>query len=473
LDTATQPLAAGFDIATEDAWRALAERTLKGAPFETLVTRTPDGVAIQPLYTPAEAAAPLVRDPRTEADRPWDVRAPVAAANPADANAQALDALAGGAASILVVCDPAAPRGVRLQSRDDLARVLEGVLLDVAPVALDAGYLGPECAGWLGALAKSAPAAPLTLHLDPLSRFALDGASPWPIRDHVSAAASAGRDLAEVYPRASLFLASGRMAHEAGGGADLELAVALAAALAYTRALTDAGMPVAEALARIVLGLTVDQRPLVSIAKLRAARRLWARFAGAFGSAAPARIEARSSGRMLTTPDAWSNLVRLTAAGFAAAAGGADAIVLGTHADACGAVDAQALRMARNAQLILMEEAHIGRVADPLAGAWSLEALTGDLARAAWARFQAIEAAGGLIAALESGVVATEVSEARRALAGRIAAGEIKIIGVTDFPDAKAGPMDHPPRPELKDALANPGSRCPPLAPLRLEDLAA
>jgi len=209
------------------------------------------------------------------------------------------------------------------------------------------------------------------------------------------------------------------------------------------------------------------------MAKLRAARRLWARFAGACGGAALARIEARSSGRMLTTPDAWSNLVRLTAAGFAAAAGGADAIILGTHADATGAVDAQALRMARNAQLILMEEAHIGRVADPLAGAWSLEALTGDLARAAWARFQAIEAAGGLVAVLESGAVAADVRAGRDALASRISGGELKIIGVTDFRDAKAEAAPAPRPPRFETGVVSAGSRCPPLTPLRLEDLAA
>jgi methylmalonyl-CoA mutase len=129
--------------------------------------------------------------------------------------------------------------------------------------------------------------------------------------------------------------------------------------------------------------------------------------------------------------------------------------------------------MARNAQLILMEEAHIGRVADPLAGAWSLEALTDDLARAAWARFQAIEAAGGLIAALESGTIASDVQAGREALAIRISEGELKIIGVTDFRDVKAEATPAPRALGTDTRPVGAGSRCPPLTPLRLEDLAA
>jgi methylmalonyl-CoA mutase len=218
-----------------------------------------------------------------------------------------------------------------------VARVLDGVLLDVAPVALDAGFLGPKAADWLGAAAKGAPSAQLAFHLDPLSAFAETGVSPGPIEAHLISAATVAARLAEPYPKASLFLASGRTAHEAGGGEALELALAAAAALAYAKALTRAGLPVADAFERIVLGLTVDADYFLSLAKLRAARRVWARLAAACGAAAPARIEARSSGRMLTAADPWTNLIRLTAAAFAGAAGGADAIVLGAFTDALGA----------------------------------------------------------------------------------------------------------------------------------------
>ena len=143
-----------------------------------------------------------------------------------------------------------------------------------APVALDAGFLGAKGADWLGAAAKGAPAARLAFHLDPLSALATQGESPGPVEAHLIAAATVAARLAEPYPKASLFLASGRAAHEAGGGEAAELAFALASALAYAKALVRAGLSMAEAFERIVIGLTVDADAFLSMAKLRAARRL-------------------------------------------------------------------------------------------------------------------------------------------------------------------------------------------------------
>src|SRR5690606_23999473 len=131
--------------------------------------------------------------------------------------------------------------------------------------------------------------------------------------------------------------------------------------------------------------------------------------------------------------DPWSNLLRLTAAGFGAGAGGADAVVLEPFTRPLGAPDPLARRQARNTQLVLMEEAHTGRVADPAGGAFFLERLTDDLARAGWAAFQQIEAAGGLAAALSSGLVAERAAQDRDALLAAIDTGEASVIGVTAF----------------------------------------
>ncbi len=476
MTTPTIPLADGFPIATRADWLALVAKTLKGAGVETLATRTTDGLEVRPLYTAEDGAAALPFAPAPRGgERGWDVRAQVAASDPALANREALDALAGGAASILVRLDGGANSGVTAASAEDLARVLDGLEAELAAIALDAGFLGTTAAGWLHDVAKASPAARLAFHLDPLSAFAAAGASPGPIAEHVRAAAALGAQLADTYPRASLFLASGGVVHEAGGSPAWELAFAAASAVTYAKALVAAGLSMAEAFDRLTLGLHVGAEPLASIAKLRAARVVWTRIVRACGVDTPARIEARSSRRMLTRADRWTNLIRLTSAGLGAAVGGADAIVLGAFTDALGPPDAFALRMARNTQLILMEEAQLGRVADPAGGSWAFETQTDDLAQAAWEAFVAIEAAGGLAEALKGEIVADAVARAREALKGAIDDRAMRIIGVTDFlPHEETAPLVEiaAELPAHDGRAPGPDDACPPLAPIRLEEMA-
>src|SRR5579872_7145047 len=450
--------------ATREDWLALVQRTLKGEDLSTLTHRTPDGLTIRPLYAAddAPAAADLglgARDP----DRPWDLRTLTRHPDAVTANAELVADLEGGAASGLIRIDPTGASGVAIGSAEGLARALDGVILELAPVGVDAGFLGVAAADWLAAAGKSSPAAKLMFHLDPLSAFAEAGASPGPIEAHLIAAANAGARLEQTYPRASLFLASGRAAHEGGGGAAIELGFAAASALAYAKALTRAGLSAAAAFAKITLSLSADAQYFQTIAKLRAARLIWARMTGACGAPTPATIEARSSRRMLAARDVWTNMLRLTIAGFGAAAGGADAIVLGCFTDPLGLPTAFARRQSRNAQLVLMEEAHVGAVADPARGAWAVEAMTDELARAGWAAFQAIEAAGGVVQALECGLVAAEVATTREAEA----AAPPPRVGDTIYPSADAPPAVELARPTAVAApsprLPGPDSQCPAL----------
>lgn len=458
-----------FPAASEAQWRALVEKTLKGEAFDSLRSRTSEDLPIAPLYP--SATSPAGFQPRAfDAARPWDIRTSVSHPDAGAANRQVLSDLEGGAASVLVRVDPSGARGVAVGSAEGLARVVDGVMLELAPVALDAGFLGPKAADWLAAAAKGSPSAKLALHLDPISAWAEAGESPGPIESHLISAATVASRLADAHPEASLMLASGRVVHEAGGGEALELAVAIAAAVVYAKALVRAGLSMEGALRGVVLGLASDADYFVGLAKLRAARILWDRVAEACGAPMPARIEARSSERMLAAKDPWTNMLRLTSAAFGAAVGGADVVVLGTFTDALGRPAAFARRQSRNAQLVLMEEAHLGRVADPAAGAGFVEDLTRKLADAAWSRFQTIEASGGLIAALASGEIAKEVAAAQ---AAREAAGEPRILGVTVFPPtapaevevdgAEPSPVEAP-----SPRLPGPDSRCPPLTPFRL-----
>jgi methylmalonyl-CoA mutase len=172
---------------------------------------------------------------------------------------------------------------------------------------------------------------------------------------------------------------------------------------------------------------------------------------------------------MLTAKDAWTNMIRLTAAGFGAAVGGADTVILGNLTDALGLPTEFARRQSRNTQLVLMEEAHVGRVADPAAGSGYVEALTDQIARAAWAEFQAIEARGGVIAALNAGQIARAVD------AANAARQEPRIIGVTAFPPTQDTPVEV----EIAAAAAveapstrlpGPDGACPPLKPMRISE---
>lgn len=456
----------GFPRTDEDAWRALVAKTLGDKPYAALQRQTAEGLPIEPLY--AQAEQPAAFPPRPfDAAQPWDLRVLSRHPDPARANAELLADLGGGASSLTLKIDPSGQGGVAIGSAEGLARALKDVVLELAPVGLDAGFLAPKAADWLHALAKSSPGAKLNFHLDPMGAYAEAGVSPGPIESHLVSAATVARRLGESYPQAELFLASGRVVHEAGGGEAAEIAFAAASALVYARAFVRAGASMQEAFARITLGLSADADYFLTIAKLRAARAVWARMAGACGADVQAHIEARASHRMLTAKDAWTNMVRLTAAGFAAGVGGADAVTLGAFTDALGLPTAFARRQSRNAQLVLMDEAHVGRVADPAAGSGYVEAMTDQIARAAWAKLQAIEAAGGLITALAASDIARDVE------ATNAARGELRILGVNAFPPTDEASVDlEPATPQPVEApsprLPGPDSTCPPLKPIRL-----
>jgi methylmalonyl-CoA mutase len=457
-----------FPPATAESWRTLVAKTLGEKPFSVLEKSTAEGLPIAPLYPPGDLPGEQAFPTRPfNADSPWDLRVVTAHPDAGRANAEILGDMEGGAASAIVRIDPAGRAGVAIGSADDLARTLKGVILELAPIGLDAGFLGPRAADWLGAVAKSSPGAKLNFHMDPLSAFAEAGASPGPIDSHLISAATVGVRLAETYPHGELFLASGRVAHEAGGGEAEELAFAAAAAITYAKALVRAGLPMAEAFGRITLSLAADADYFITIAKLRAARQVWARIAVACGAGAAARIEARASLRMQSRQDAWTNMIRLTSAGFGAGVGGADAVVLGAFTDSIGLPTVFSRRQSRNTQLVLMEEAHVGRVADPAAGSGYVEAMTDQLARTAWAKLQEIEAAGGLAAALTSGLIARDVE------AAKAARPEPKLVGVNVFPPTADHPVEvETPAPRSVDAppatLPGPDSACPALKAIRL-----
>jgi methylmalonyl-CoA mutase len=447
-----------FPIPTPLEWRAAAQKALKDRPLEALMHFDADQLVTRPLYASATGVQPIFAPrPSDSEGRAWDLRTLVEGDEAEAVNAAVLSDLENGAASVIL-------KGAVLADSAPLGRALEGVALELAPVVLDAGIDGPDAANALAVVAKGSPRAKLGFHMDPVSAFAEAGGSPRSVEEHLSLAANTATRHAGAYPDATFFLASGRVAHEAGGSAAQELAFAAASAVAHVKAAAAAGMSAEAALRGMVVGLSVDAEYFDSLAKVRAMRLIWSSLTKAFGIEAPALIEARSSRRMLSALDPWPNLLRLTAAGFAGAVGGADVIVLDGFTRASGRSDAFARRQARNTQLVLMEEANLGRVDDPAAGSWYLDARTRDLAEAGWAEFQVIEAEGGLVEALKGSVIQPRIARARAIREAALTNGAAQMIGVTKYVDSDVRPAPV----EAGDVAPPPSQRvCEPLTPIR------
>jgi methylmalonyl-CoA mutase len=234
----------------------------------------------------------------------------------------------------------------------------------------------------------------------------------------------------------SVLMADGRCYHEAGATEAQELAAVLATGVAYLRALQQHGIPLDTARRAIAFQLAVDADQFLGIAKLRALRCLWSRIEEACGLAPkPIRLHAESAWRMFTQRDPWVNILRVTMATFSAGIGGADVVTALPFSSALGLPDGFCRRVARNLQLILIEEAHLGRVADPVSGAGGFEALTDGLAGEAWRQFQAIEHAGGMLAVLRSGMLQSLVARAHDVRAAAVATRRLPITGTSTFPD--------------------------------------
>jgi methylmalonyl-CoA mutase len=238
--------------------------------------------------------------------------------------------------------------------------------------------------------------------------------------------------------------------HEAGGSDAQELGVGTAVGLAYLRELADAGLPVSEALTRIEFRWAVSAEQFPSIAKLRAARRIWDRVAELSGAGPDRRGQyqhAVTSPAMLTRRDPWVNMLRATIGCFAAAVGGADAITVLPFDAAIGKSDEFARRIARNTQSILHDEASLARVLDAAGGSWFVESLTHQLAEQAWTIFTRIEQAGGALAALNSGAIGELLAQTRAARSRDIAHRTAPITGVSEFAFVDEPPVQREPLP--------------------------
>ncbi|WP_045875421.1 methylmalonyl-CoA mutase subunit beta [Pseudofrankia sp. DC12] len=471
-------LAALFPAASREAWQKLVLGVLRKsgvageqalpADAEALIsTASYDGFAIRPLYTaqettPIEAGlpghAPFVRGRRAEGANVdgWDVRA-LHTHPDAKVTAEAiLDDLEGGATSIwLRLAAPSADAGEGL-SAEALPDVLREVYLDLAPVVLDTGgdaVTTTAAADVLLALAGVRGVAPSTLRAtlgaDPLGFAARTGLGGDKLAAHLDEASRLAARVAAGYPGVRTFVVDATPYHDAGGSDAQELGASIATGVAYLRALTGsgvagsavagaAGFDVAGALAQLEFRYAATADQFATIAKLRAARLLWARVAevcGAAGADQAQRQHAVTSSAMMTRREPYVNLLRTTIAAFSASVGGADAVTVLPFDDRLGLPDGTSRRLARNIQALLHDESSLARVIDPAGGSWFVESLTAELAEAAWGFFTEIERAGGMAAALASGLVAERIDTTWARRREDLALRRAPLTGVSEFPN--------------------------------------
>lgn len=440
-------LAGSFPAPNPEEWRALAARAAGAAGLEGLVGRTDDGVAIEPLYAPALGNARADLGPGGGWPGVWEIVQPHRHPDPIRAGQQAREDLESGASAVLFHLDRAIgrggerPDGVLAYDRAALEGLLAALPNGGYTVRFEAGERALDRLSDLEGLRRPGgepDAADWRILADPVGA-ALAGAADDPSPALDACLATVGRSaLLHV-------LADGRPWYEAGASEAQEIAAVLASATLWLRRAEAAGIALETILPRLELVFAVDADLFLSLAKLRAARLAFERILEAAGlgdRCATVKIRAETGSRMLSRLDPWVNILRTTVAALAAVAGGADAVTVQPFDRPLGPASPLARRIARNIQLVLREEAGVGRVRDPAAGAWYVAHLTRSLAEAAWTKLQAIEAAGGLLAALRAGTLQTEVEAARRARETRVARGRDWLVGVSAFPilEGKAPP---------------------------------
>ncbi len=454
------------------SWRKVVEAELKGVPFEKkLVTRTAEGIALQPVYTRVDTAglpgldsapgtAPFLRGASGKGyhDALWDFVQEIAFAAPAEFNAALLSDLQRGQNSVALSLDRAGrvgldpdaaaadvgAEGLSVADLDDLSAALDKVELTAVPVHLRAGASALPLAGLLAALAKkrgiNLGKINGSLTADPLGELAARGALPAGIDalyDDLAVwttwAEKNAPGLATVGVDASVWL-------DGGGNAVQDLAFALAAGVEYVRALGKRGLTPAQIAPRLRFTFAVGPQFFMETAKFRAFRLLWTRAATAFGlepGATPAKVHARTARWNKTVLDINVNMLRTTTEALSAVLGGVNSLHIAPYDEVMGAPDEFSRRISRNIHTLLSEEFHFTAPNDPAGGSFYIEKLTDELARKAWALFQEVEKQGGFLAALKAGFPQAQVAETAKGKFDGLDKRRIGLVGTNLFPNLK------------------------------------
>jgi methylmalonyl-CoA mutase len=465
-------------------WRKLAEAELRGKPLSSLEWQTPEGIAVKPLYTADDLEAiarqgfdwrgavpglpPYLRGPRATmyANRPWTIRQYSGFSTAEESNRFYRANLAAGQMGLSIAFDLATHRGydsdhprvvgdvgkagVAIDSVEDMKILFDGIPLDRMSVSMTMnGAVLPVLAGFIvAAEEQGVPQDRLqgTIQNDILKEFMVRNTYIYPPGPSMRIVADIIEYTARHMPKFNSISISGYHMEEAGATSVQELAFTLADGLEYVRAALSRGLAIDEFAPRLSFFFGIGMNFFMEIAKLRAARLLWARLMGRFNPKNPQslalRTHCQTSGVSLTEQDPHNNIVRTTIEALAAVLGGTQSLHTNSFDEALALPTPASARIARNTQLILAEETGIPHVVDPLGGSYYVESLTHSIATAAMALIDEVEALGGMTKAVESGMPKLRIEEAAARRQARVDRGEDVIVGVNKYRSGEAAPVD-------------------------------
>ena len=460
-------------------WQALAAKELKGAAPETLTTTTPEGLDVKPLYTAADldgldtvgtmpGFAPFLRGPRATmyANRPWTIRQYAGFSTAEESNAFYRKNLAAGQMGLSVAFDLATHRGydsdhprvvgdvgkagVAIDSVEDMKILFDGIPLDQMSVSMTMnGAVLPVLAGYIVAgLEQGARLDQLsgTIQNDILKEFMVRNTYIYPPEPSMRAVADIIEYTAHNMPKFNSISISGYHMQEAGATAVQELAFTLADGLEHVRAALSKGLAVDAFAPRLSFFFAIGMDFFMEVAKLRAARLLWAELMAQFepkkAESLALRTHCQTSGVSLTEQDPYNNVVRTTIEAMAAVLGGTQSLHTNSFDEALALPTPTSARIARNTQLIIAEETGIPQVIDPLGGSYYVEALTASLATAARELIDEVEGLGGMTKAVASGMPKLRIEEAAARRQARIDRGEEVIVGVNKYKTTESAQVD-------------------------------
>ena len=448
----------------------MATKDLKGADPDTLIWETPEGIAVQPLYTAADidgiasadslpGAAPFLRGVRATmyTGRPWTIRQYAGFSTAEESNAFYRRNLAAGQQGVSVAFDLATHRGydsdhprvvgdvgkagVAIDSVEDMKILFDGIPLEKMSVSMTMnGAVLPVLACFIVAGEEQGVTQDQlsgTIQNDILKEFMVRNTYIYPPEPSMRIVADIISHTATFMPRYNSISISGYHMQEAGATADLELAFTIADGLEYARFATERGLDIDVFAPRLSFFFAIGMNFFMEVAKLRAARVLWDRVMATFDPKNPQsrmlRTHCQTSGVSLTEQDPYNNVVRTTVEAMAAVLGGTQSLHTNSFDEALGLPTEFSSRIARNTQLVIQEETGIPRVVDPLGGSYYVEALTQALADRAWTIIEEVEALGGMTKAVASGMPKLRIEEAAARRQARVDRGDEVIVGVNKY----------------------------------------
>ncbi len=478
--TTPERLFAEFPVPSYDDWRKAAEATLKGAPFEKkLITKTDEGIDLQPIYTQDHIASlphldtfpgfpPMVRGGTLLGARqhPWTVSQAFAYPTAAEFNAALQADLPRGQTAVNLILDRATllghdadtadattvgQGGVSISSLTDLQTALASVDLSTTPIHLQARTTALPIMALLIALVRGQGIDLATLKgsigMDPLGALAQEGTLPRPLDNLYDVMAVMTQWAAAHTPQMRVLTVHSAPYHDGGGHSVQEVAFALATGVEYLRALQQRGLTVDAAASQIGFSMAISSQFFMEIAKLRAARLLWSKIVAAFGGSAESQrmvIHGHTGRWNKTVYDPYVNMLRATAEAFAGVMGGCDSLHVAPFDEVIRSPDEFSRRIARNVHIVLREEAGLERVVDPAGGSWYIESLTDTFARQAWFLFQEVEKQGGMYAALQAGMPQQQIAEVAAKRAKALAHRQAVLVGTNMYANINEKPLEVP-----------------------------